>query len=600
MNKIKVLPISTAQKIAAGEVIERPSSVVKELVENAIDAGATQIEVEIADGGLKKIRVTDNGEGILKEDLPLTIKRHATSKIETFEDIYSVSTMGFRGEALASIHAVSRLTIDSKRQDSEINSIYFEGSEPKENPQTRQEGLRFSSGTTILVEDLFFNVPARLRFMRSKNVENSNIRELVQRIALCHPEISFFLSFDGKKPVKQDLQSVFGTDDLESFETHFENISARGVFARSIRAQNSKEIYLSVNKRMVKDKLLIQAVLSALRPVMMEGEFPKVLLELSLPPSTVDVNIHPAKTEVRFHRAKDVFQVIHGALSRLSKQISTPYYSTSLANKSSIQEKPTEQPQRVQSLFFKNEQVVYKSKQIPQQASGPIRTMESSPSLIEERKQTQERTLEVQNAVEAQNRWKKLHYIGQLKNTYLLFQDEEGLVLVDQHAAHERVQYEKIRKDFLQGLQAQPLLMGVHIKLNADEKESAFEHAEELRQFGFEFEDFGENTLVLRSIPEAVDSKHAKDLFTTLVGNLNDETPQSLILEASILPPRIERMLSTTACHSSVRAGQALSEREAIELLETMENTPSSLNCPHGRPASIRLKFEQIENLFKR
>ncbi len=621
LTSIRILPKDLAQKIAAGEVVERPGSVIKELVENSLDAGATRIRVEIEDGGRKGIVISDDGHGITAVELPIALERHATSKITELDDLWKLRTMGFRGEALPSIAAVSRFTIESRRQgEPNGRKLYLEGG------TLIQDGVvdatsslnTTPTGTRIAVQDLFYNVPARLKFLKSKSSEASFIRELLERVALCNPGVAFTLHSDGRKLLQLEAATTAGRvgqvleaepANIETLETQFEDITVRGWLDRDSRAPNSRHVYLSVNGRMVRDKLLQQAVLVALRPRMMEGEYPRIFLAVEVPPGDVDVNVHPAKSEVRFRRARDVFQVVHGALDQLARTPAKPFYSAPLPEaeaQTPVQDRaPTSAPPsrsepELTPALFANDRVAYKTKDYVALSIGGL--MAGFETSAEPETKAHPEEAEYTAPVTQRPGFSSLQYIGQLKNTYLLFQDADGLVLIDQHAAHERINYEKIKAEFLKtGLRAQPLLVSAVVKCKPDDVALALEHADAFTRLGFEFEAFGDNCLLVRAAPEGMRPDRASELFRTLLEELRgSEAVELLAADPSRLSAKVERVLATSACHSSVRAGQALSLTEARELAQMMDYTESSLNCPHGRPASIRLTYSQIEGLFKR
>ncbi len=603
---IRRLPQEIAEKIAAGEVIERPLSVIKELIENSIDAKSTQIDVEIEDGGKNKITITDNGTGIPSEELKISLERHATSKIQSLEDLWNLNTMGFRGEALPSIATISRFTLASKYQGEKGRTLYLEGGKIQTDVDAANpfEDLHLT-GTQIIVEDLFYNVPARLKFQRSRTGESSAVRELIEHFALVHSHIGFKLISENRKSIdlppqseEARIASIFGskTDDLEHFQSTFEGIHVEGYLDRNARVPNSKQIYLCANNRIVKDKLLQQAVMVALRPRMMEGEYPRLFVKVTVPASDIDVNVHPTKSEVRFRKSRDVFQVIHGALSKLAQLQTKAYYSVPTPTASSSTFKPLnvssfyssrpEQP----DLILKSTQTISDSIY----SKGDFETNQDKLNVIE--------SISNENLASTNSIFGTLKYIGQLKNTYLLFQDKDGLIILDQHAAHERIQYEKIKSQFLkEHIKPKPLLVSITYKCNAEDINIALENHDVFEKMGFEVEAFGDQCLILRTIPQMLEPKHSIELFESLLNQFKDmDAAGTLDLDPTRLSPKVERLISTLACHSSIRAGQPMSEMEAIGLLDLMEKTNSSLNCPHGRPASIQLNFEQIENLFKR
>ncbi len=599
-KKINILPKELSEKIAAGEVIERPASVVKELIENSIDSGATEIRVELVDAGKRKIQITDNGTGMNDEDVLISLERHATSKISKLDDLWNLHSMGFRGEALPSIAAISRFTIDTKAANQNGKHVYFEAGTLK----TQSHAERLHTGTTITVEDLFYNVPARLKFQKTRSTEAAFIREMLEHFALTHPQIAFTLIHDDRKSFSYSAQSeksariheIFETkndSDLEYFESKYQEIEVCGWLDRNARMPNSKSVFVSVNERIVRDKLLLQSVLTALKPRMMEGEFPRIALYVQVPPSEIDVNVHPTKSEVRFQKSKDVFQVVHGALNKLATIATKPYYSTSLVKESKVEA-------LFQEPIFSKDIFQFKTKEFDQSEM-------SQPSVaLSFKREASNQTVSMQKSQISEtittSQTSNLHYIGQLKNTYLLFQDNEGMVLIDQHAAHERINYEKIKtKFFANSIQKQPLLMSITVKCTPEDQAFAIENTSFFSKLGFEIETFGEKSILLRTIPQGVSDKHALELFNQLLSEIKESTPEEILeSDPSKISAHLDRMLATTACHSSIRAGQTLSSWEAKDLFNQMQTTESSLNCPHGRPASIQLSFDQIETLFKR
>ncbi len=645
LSPIRRLPKNVAEKIAAGEVVERPFSVVKELVENSLDAGASTVEISLETGGLRLIQVTDDGHGIAADELPLSLERHATSKIENIDDLWKLSTMGFRGEALASISSISRFTLESRRDGQTGRRLLLEGGEIIKD-EIVEIGATNSSGTKITVEHLFYNVPARLKFAKSKASEAMAVRDLLERIALSWPKVSFHLEVDSRQTlnlpavqtaedrVAQVLDSA--PENLREFQSQYHSIQVRGWFDDAIRGKNSKQIYLSVNQRMVKDKLLLQAVQVALRPLMMEGEYPRLYLDIILPAQSVDVNVHPAKTEIRFEKPQDVFQLIQIALAPLARRTGPQPYKVELAGSSAggaptllgsaFRPQASEPSSRAYDTNYKQEslmiaaeplfntkffvdQVPQAHTSVPQQvatigsepdSSLPTAEYTATPHVAHSSLETelpshlsQEQSPEVEQAA-------PYHYIGQLKNTYLLFQDETGMILIDQHAAHERIRYEKIKTDFFhRGLKSQPLLISLTVKTKPEILSVVLDAPELFAKLGFEIEAFGDQDLLVRAIPENLDVVQAREVLNALLVALQD-SDSSLPDDPTILSPKLERLLSTAACHSSIRAGQTLSRQEALSLVTQMHSTKSANHCPHGRPATLRLEFSEIESLFKR
>lgn len=590
-TSIQILPKDLSEKIAAGEVIERPGSVIKELIENSIDAQADNILIEIEDGGRKRMLVSDNGTGIPDDEIAIALQRHATSKISKIDDLWNISTMGFRGEALPSIATVSRFTIESRAEGFLGKKLYFEGAGLKSDSSSidPRSLLTSATGTVITVEDLFYNVPARLKFLKARSSETSHIRELIERTAICNEHIAFLFLSEGRQVLKlnastdraQRFAEIISTDSshIEAFDLSYESISVTGYFDRHDRANQSRHVYLCVNGRMVRDKLLMQATISALRPIMMEGEYPRVFLDVRVDPADIDVNVHPAKSEVRFRQARDVFQTVHAALSKLSRAPAKVAYS--------INTEASVQPPLLDVGSYQ-----YRTR-----VDVPDVQLHSQ-SQLREQKLSYAPTPLNRQTIESINE----HYIGQLKNTYLLFQDDQGLTFIDQHAADERVNYEKIKARFIRdgGLKPQPMLISKVVKCKPDEVALALDLKEVFSKFGFEIEVFGDQSVIIRSAPEGLDPNDSHELFMAILEQGKESSSFADSTDLTMLSPKLERVFSTAACHSSIRAGQPLSEREARALAFHMDQTKSSGNCPHGRPSMIKISFTQIEDWFKR
>lgn len=612
IGSIAVLPTDVAEKIAAGEVIERPFSVVKELVENALDAGATQITVELENGGMRKIAVTDNGHGIYEEQVGLAFLRHATSKIRTADDLWNLRTLGFRGEALPSISAISQFTVETKRSTETGKQLIYEGGTLRSEKALAANSLVPSPhGTRMCVEHLFYNVPARLKFLKSKSSETAAIRDLIERISLIHTNVSFNLLSDGRKtlvlPSVQTTEERFAAvvqsslENLLPFEGRYDQMAVNGVLDFDSRAQNSRQIYMAVNGRMVKDKLLQQAISVSLKPIMMEGEYPKIFLNIIVPSGDVDVNVHPTKTEVRFTKPRDVFSLIKAALDQIIVNPQRQAYSTTHV----VEQKPQK--------LFDTDRVSFRKKvdelptliqtptlpqtSAPWQTNPPINAAvhrSVNPLINPATQPTLQTTL--QSTVQPQN----LPYIGQVKNTYLLFQDHDGIVIVDQHAAHERLNYEKLKSNFFSsGLRPKALLIAITIKTSTEQAQLALDHKSFFERLGFEVDSFGDDQLIVRTVPEGLSDQHALQCFKAILEDLNTDNGELSWSDPTKASPRLERVFSTAACHASIRAGQPLSASEAIRLFQEMTST-ASLNCPHGRPASVKLTHGQLEGLFKR
>ncbi|MDI9637199.1 DNA mismatch repair endonuclease MutL [Kamptonema cortianum] len=574
--KIRRLEPHLVNQIAAGEVVERPASVVKELVENALDAAATQVIVQLRDGGRSLIGVTDNGSGMGREDLELAIERHATSKLPN-SDLFNIQTLGFRGEALPSIGSVSRLHITSCLQGAgDAWCLKVEGGDkkapiPASHPQ----------GTHIEVKDLFYATPARLKFLKTPQTELSHAVELLNRLAMSHPSVAFKLLADQRvvfdyKPcasLKERLAQVIGqefADNALPLEMSRGDIYLNGFISLpTLSRANGAHQYLFVKGRPVKDKLLQGAIRAAYQDFLASDRYPLLALFLDLPSEDVDVNVHPAKTEVRFRDSG----LIRGTLvSALKQTLAGASHKTAT----------TVSQQAVYA--FRPEPTTYRQPtlssgyvpQVPRPSYTPLQ--EASAPILEEM------PLETPPLGFAK---------AQLHETYIVAQTEQGMILVDQHAAHERLVYERLKAE--KGhVRHQPLLIPEVVELTEEELVSLKEVQEELESFGLVIEPFGEKAFLVREIPALLGEINLKGLLTDLADELKE------LGGALSLKERLAEVLSTCACHNSVRAGRRLSIEEMNALLRQMEQTPHSGQCNHGRPTYVELSRNDMEKLFGR
>ena len=575
---IKVLPEEIASQIAAGEVIERPASVVKELLENALDAGAGRIEITIEGAGRKKIVVYDDGSGIQAAELPLAVSRHATSKLSRSEDLFQIKSLGFRGEALASIASVSRLTLSSHAEDADVGArLRVEGGRVGE---VEPDGI--PRGTTVVVEDLFYNVPARLKFLKSERTERSRIAELVSRYALGYPGIRFQLSQDGR-PILQtsgsgDRRQVFsgqyGPDlarQMLFVHADQDEIKIDGLISpTSVSRSNRNELAFFVNGRWVQDPALSAAVLHAYHTLLMAGRYPLASLFIEIPPQMVDVNVHPAKSEVRFRERDRVFSAVQRAVRRALMAYSpVPELAAGDLWRSSNQAATGSRPWRDESPY--GPRTDYPEKNQPAEA-------EPAPT--------------GQKAM-ASAGLPLLRPIGQVGAAYLIAEGPDGLYLIDQHAAHERVLFEE-----LTGLNAarpdtQSLLTPVRVTLSPSQAELLLEQIAILGELGFDVEEFGPNTFLLRSVPAVLAGMDPEAALRVLVEDFEeDETP---------LERQIEARIAARICkRAAVKAGQVLNEAEQRALIEGLEACRSPRTCPHGRPTMIHLSVDLLERQFGR
>ena len=598
MSKIRLLPPKLVNQIAAGEVVERPSAVIKELVENAIDANSSQIDVFIRDGGVAYLKVSDNGSGMAKDQIPLALERHATSKLEN-EDLLHISTMGFRGEALPSIASVSRMIVTSCAKGSdEAWALSLEaGLEKSFTPAARNQG------TDIEVSDLFYATPARLKFLKTNRAEQSYIAEMVKAMALIHPEIAFSFTAEGKRlfSYERDLleaegvslkrtEKVMGAEFANNalvIDVTKEQTSLKGyVSVPTYHKSTSLSQYLYVNGRAVKDKVLLTAIRAAYADFLPRGRFPLIFLSLTLPYQDVDVNVHPQKSEVRFREANlirgFIISVIKNAIAEQGLKSSSALGASTLSHFTSGRHYPTASQSRQSYAAFAPHQPVMREENlsfdVEMQPSARAEMHEPTPEILQD----------------------ETHPLGaaraQYHENYIISQTETGVVITDQHAAHERLVYEQMKKDFIDGgVKAQALLMPEIVTLSDAPMQALLAYADDLHKLGLAVEAFGQSEVVVREMPALLGSKIDVQKFIT---ELADEI--HAYGEVETLKERLEEICSTMACHGSVRSGRVLSVAEMNALLRDMEKTPFSGQCNHGRPTFVELKLDDIEKLFGR
>lgn len=570
MGKIKILPPEIVAKIAAGEVVERPASIVKELVENALDAGSTEVKVEVQAGGRKLIRVTDDGEGMTPEDALLALQRYSTSKIENERDLFAIRTFGFRGEALSAIAAVSKMKVVS-RKDGELAGVELqvEGGVLK-----GSEAVGCPLGTSVEVRDLFFNIPARLKFMKTQGTELGHIGDLMAKIALANDRTHFQLSHDGNMlanyPVREDpssrLAEALGkeaSEKLHFFRIRSGQIEVSGYAGEpGFNRANARGIYLFVNRRPVRDRLLTHAVLEAYRNLIPQDRYPVTILFVELPPFAVDVNVHPSKWEIKFADSEAVHRtVIRGIREVLDR---TPWLTE---GRRPIKEKESREtwgdyrPAKAETPF-------------------PLKMNESFE--LDRRPRDREAT-------------SRGTFLGQVGKTYLLFESSDGLELIDQHAAHERILFDRLMEEFSRGLiPKQSLLFPEIIEVPINEAQAIEEHSLELERLGFAVETSGERTFWVKSVPEI------------LAGREPIETLKEIIREIASwgkdagLPRSFDPFLQTMACRGAVQASQALGPEEATALMADLQSCTSPSHCPHGRPTLLKITISDLEKMFRR
>jgi DNA mismatch repair protein MutL len=557
IRPIAVLSDSVVEKIAAGEVIERPASIIKELLENSIDAGAHCIEIRLTEGGKNAISVTDDGVGIPAYEMSLALKAHATSKISAFEDLTRVRTFGFRGEALASIAAVSKLDLLSRTHDSDMGiRVRSEGGRIFSN-----EPYGMPAGTTVSVTQLFFNTPARRKFLRSAGTELGHIDRVIRSAALALLDQEFYLENDGEIALHlpragelgQRLTQLYGREVSEKcvpFEGTDGPLQVLGYVSNSHQSYGKpQEIWFYVNDRPVKDRMLQAALMEGYRSALMERRYPLAVVHLTVPTDMVDVNVHPTKTEVRFTDTQPVFRLLSKAVAASLRDTVPVMVSPDFT--------PIPEP-------------------LAADGGGLLAIAQTAPMpyLAEEM---------------AKGPFSQLQHLGTLDQTYLLFQGPQSFVVIDQHAAHERVLFEQLSDSFqLNSPRSQRLLLPMTFEVTREQESKLTELEGALIKFGFEIEPFGDKTKVIRAVPEILGTHDPRPLLSDL---LNEETAWQ---------DRIDELTSRIACHSAVRAHDRLGSNEISNLLEQMDRVDLASNCPHGRPTFLRFTIGDFERLFRR
>lgn len=668
MAVIHELDSHMADLIAAGEVVERPSSVCKELVENAIDAGATQITVELEHGGITYLRVRDNGCGMAPEDAPIAFRRHATSKIRTREDLSAIGTLGFRGEALAAISAVARVELFTKQTGCmEGVHVALEGGR-----MTANEPAGCPDGTTFLIRDLFYNTPARMKFLKKDFTEAGYILSVVEHAAESHPEISFHCIRDGKNvfhspgngSLKNAVFSVFGKELsknlIEMPENTLHGIRVWGYISKP-HAPRSNRTYqhFFVNGRFIKSKLIQAAMEEAYRNSIITGKFPYGCICIELPLGLVDVNVHPAKTEVKFAEEKKVFSAVYAAVKNalageenipeieakpqktLADVLPTPQPEpqdkTEVLSRSAIRMTPQPAEQTHGSLDRLEQERVYQPASVPsgrlssapkrsgflpfidvddrdervlgnigtpKPAAKPARSdvFASPVSQIENQPQPEASkvpevpTAPVQDAVSEQPKetlvddMPKAHVIGSCFDTYILAEDADGLILIDKHAAHERILFNQLRKQV--DIPTQMLLQPVVVDLSGEEYAAVMDGMEQIQSIGFAMEPFGQHSVAVREAPAYID---AGDLSMTV-----SEMAQKLMDRRTPVPDRLDDLIHTVSCKAAIKGGWKTSMEELQSLCDRVLSDPEVTCCPHGRPVTVRLSKYELDKMFKR
>ncbi|MBF0445779.1 MAG: DNA mismatch repair endonuclease MutL [Magnetococcales bacterium] len=631
---IQILPEVLANQIAAGEVVERPASVVKELVENSLDAGATQIEVKIEQGGKKLIRVADNGCGMTASQARLSLQRHATSKIIDVEDLFRINTMGFRGEALPSIASVSHLTLES-RVEGEVDGVQLELRGGKNLEENR---IVMAQGSRITVRNLFYNTPARLKFMRTDNTESNHVSEFLQRLALANPQVGFRFINNGKESLhiragvddssmEERLGAILGGDfasNCLTLDSEQEQVNVSGWLGLpTLHRGSGAAMYLFVNGRWVRDKVINHAVREAYRDLMPRDRYPVVALFIDLPPDQVDVNVHPAKQEVRFVHRNFIHSLVKRSLQEALSSMGCRTYHAPFRSEAVAAQQETDNPLGSLSSNI--------SADLPPAVSQPVRwdgplypksggnhSIRSSgsgnwssgggglgvkegggssqslppkttlPDLSPQKQETLESQL-------FQAHGPMGRALAQIHGTYILAQNSDGIILVDQHAAHERIVYEELKKSLAgSGLQTQILLFPEVLELAVAEADRVERQLENLAKLGLIVEPFGLNTFTVRELPALLGTSSVKNLLLDLVAEL-DKYGASVALDN-----QLDDLLTSMACHGSVRANRSMTIEEMNALLDQIEKTHYSGQCSHGRPTYVTITLPELEKMFGR
>ncbi len=568
MGRINILSEKTVNQIAAGEVIERPASVVKELIENSLDAGSDEISVEVEEGGKKRIKVKDNGFGMTREEVKLAFQKHATSKIKDIKDLDDLSSLGFRGEALPSIAAVSKVTALTKPEEQiEGTKIVLHGNDIK-----KVEETGCAVGTSIEVKDLFYNTPARKKYLKKTNTELSHISEVVTRNAIANPEVEFSLKHNGNEltfvpkssSMLENIKSIYGIEvakKMVEVEKEFDDFSVKGYVSKpTINRSNRKHIFTYVNSRYVKNNVLKSGIVDGFKTLLKKGRYPLAFLDIDIDPEKIDVNVHPTKTKIRFLEAKKVGE-------RISKAVNEALLKEDLVPEKSVKSNMEESAESSDQ-----------EKDI-EEGKGP-KSRQSRLEMDEER--------EVKGS-----RLSHMSVLGILKDSYIVVETPSGMAVIDQHAAHERINYEDLKDKAKDDIDSQKLVSPRTIELKPEEAALLRANENLLERLGFKIDHFGKTTFRIRGVPVIFGEVQEKKVLNSILDELGD-------LSTNSLEERREQMIKYMACHDSVTAGDKLSITNAKKLLEELGQAENPYTCPHGRPTIVSFAEKEIEKWFKR
>ena len=622
MSRVRILPEILSNKIAAGEVVERPASVVKELVENALDAGATRILIDVEQGGQAMVRVSDNGSGMLRDDALLAIERYATSKIATDEDLFRIRTLGFRGEALPSIAAVSRFSLVTREAAADSGTeVVIEGGKLVSASETGA-----APGTMVTVAQLFFNTPARRKFLKAVATEMAHISDIVAGMALAWPQVQFRLTHNGRVvkdwPAASDpfdrVVEVLGAGyrgELHPIGLSLEEVSVGGwVSSPRVHRKSAGGIFIFVNNRHVRDRVVQHALFQGYFQRLVKGQFPLAALFIRIPFDQVDVNVHPTKTEVRFARSNGVYEAVRRAVAQTVYDVDRPGFRQKTPETNQVRDgkenyggvrvaagifgpenrgwKPLPQeepPVRGQDVGEASSLDLRGKKPLPPGMKETLQGMQE-PSIQPPASSLQPSTARLQTEIWEKRGFAGLRVIGQLHNTYILCEAEDGLVLIDQHAAHERVLYEQLGRGGKVASQA--LLVPETVDLGFREAQALETLLPALREVGLEAEPFGGNTVVVKSVPAMLSGRELRPLIV--------EIAEAAATAGTAPFDALDRCRQIAACHGAIRARQALGIEQMQALLRQMDECTNLSHCPHGRPTWLRYDAGVIERAFKR
>lgn len=589
MGRIKQLSVNLINQIAAGEVIERPASVVKELAENSIDAGATKIEISISNS-CRNIRIADNGSGIHPDDIQLAFTKHATSKLLDEQSLFNIQTLGFRGEALASIISIAKVACTTRTKDFEYGTKV-----ESQNSVIKASKTGCAQGTIMEVTDLFFNQPARLKFLKSEKTEFAYIQELVQTLAISHPQIAFILKNNGSTVISTTPNADLLTRITEIYSTNIVNelkelnkedklskIKISGYASvPSYTRSSKKSIYTFVNNRMVKCPIILKAIDVAYKNMMPSGRYPFVILNLDINPEDIDVNVHPTKKEVRYKNPNQIFSFVQSAID----------YALNAIKPSFTHQEPAQNTVKFATTFNQkfpenNEPEEETAQMFPFKVNNQA---EKQPFVSSKEFKPTQTAMEIK--FETPEQVKKINVIGQFKNTYILVENEDNLEIIDQHIAEERFIYEKLKKQ--KEVASQLLIVSDVIDVEAGDADLLENSKQNLAKFGYQIEKISDTQVIFKKIPQVLSEANLKDVLSELLRDLKDSPDNDL-------DSREEKILITTSCKASIKAGDKLTLWQMENIVKNLRTTKNPYTCPHGRPISHFIPYKEVAAFFDR